>query len=347
MNSDLHAISIYSPAAGSTRVRIYDWLTHLKMAAVEHQYAGLSVAAPSMLVRNLTQVVQAEHHIRSLNLSGKTALMSREASPFSRGDVEVSLLRSASRGVYDFDDALFNDDSLRRQILGGARKFERAVSAADCVIAGNEYLADWASNFQREVVIIPSCVEPEHYLPARTTDHGLPPRLVWLGSRSTEQFIIPLMDDLLELNHTRGLRLTLISSPQENDALVRLEPMMDRVPWRVDTFAAHLANADVALAPLADTPFARGKCAYKILQYGAAGLRIVGSPVGANRIALDRLGGLSVDINGDWAEAIASLLDESTEVTRKRQSATRAAVAEHYSFSAWSGKWCSVLGIDR
>lgn len=78
MTGDLHAISIYSPAAGSTRVRIYDWLRHLEERAVEHQYAGLPTAGPQLLVRNMSAVVRAERDIRHVNLSGDTALLSRK-----------------------------------------------------------------------------------------------------------------------------------------------------------------------------------------------------------------------------------------------------------------------------
>lgn len=344
MSQNIHAVSIYSPAAGSTRVRIYDWLRHLGRRAIEHQYAGLPSAGPRLLSGHMRQVLHAEREIRALNVPGDTVLISREASPLSRGKLEARLLSSAGRGVYDFDDALFSDTSRRRQAFGGAHKFRRAAAAADCVIAGNEYLAEWASEYQQDVRVIPSCVEPSDYRMAQSSRTS-PPRLVWLGSRSTEQYLVPILDDLLEIHRSHGARLTLISASQQNDALAKLQPMLDRVPWNAETFTTYLADADLALAPLADTPLARGKCAYKILQYGAAGLPIVGSPVGANREALRLLGGIAIENSQDWRDAISSLLTESQSQARHRGRAARAAVEEHYSFARWRQAWLEAVVV--
>ena len=68
-----------------------------------------------------------------------------------------------------------------------------------------------------------------------------------------------------------------------NRSLGTLDGMIERVEWSPRGFAAELAAADVGLAPLRDDEFARGKYAYKSIQYGAAALPIVGSPVGTNR----------------------------------------------------------------
>lgn len=340
--TDLDVFSMYSPAAGSTRVRIYDWLRHLGIDATEHQFAGLPNAGVSTLLSNRAAVTKAEAAVRRVAVYGQNVLMSREASPFSRGHVEERILRQAAHSVYDFDDALFHDTSPRRRAFGGARKFERAVAAANAVIAGNEYLAEWASAFNRDVRVIPSCVEPDDYA---TADHaargGGVPTLVWLGSRSTEQYLVPLIADLLRVHQVSGARLKLISSPGDNADLAALAHMLDRVPWNPDTFAHALSDADVALAPLNDTPYARGKCAYKILQYGAAGLPVVGSPVGANADALTRLGGLSLRDGDDWADALTHLLGAPPSARESMGRAARAAVERHYSFSAWAPAWAT------
>lgn len=342
--SELDVFSMYSPAAGSTRVRVYDWLRHLGVSAREHQYAGLPNAGVGTLARHRAAAMRAEVAVRRVDVAGRNVLMSREASPFSRGEVEERILRSADHSAYDFDDALFHDASIRRRAFGGASKFERAVRASDTVIAGNEYLAEWAAAFKDDVRIIPSCVEPSDY---RLTDHDAraqaTPTLVWLGSASTEQYLVPLIDQLLTVHRATGARLKLISSPHDNPELTALTPMLDRVAWAADTFAAELSEADVALAPLDDNPYARGKCAYKILQYGATGLPIVGSPVGANTLALARLAGTSVVNHPEWAEALVAMLTSSAVHRTAVGEQARRAVIEHYSFAAWKAQWCDAV----
>ena len=68
--------------------------------------------------------------------------------------------------------------------------------------------------------------------------------------------------------------------------------MTDRVEWDGARTDALLAGADCGVMPIPDTPFTRGKCGYKLLQYGAAGFPAVGSPVGVNAGLIDELDGL-------------------------------------------------------
>jgi len=96
--------------------------------------------------------------------------------------------------------------------------------------------------------------------------------------------------------------------------------------------------------PLEDTPFARGKCAYKLLQYAAAGLPAVGSPVGANRQALERFDGFAPATGAEWYTAIESLLGATTAERSRLGATARTAVEEHYSFDAWEPEWRRAIG---
>jgi glycosyltransferase involved in cell wall biosynthesis len=106
-----------------------------------------------------------------------------------------------------------------------------------------------------------------------------------------------------------------------------------------------LAGADVAIAPLDDSPFSRGKCAYKLLQDAATGLPVVGSPVGANRLALQRFAGVAVDQGGDWCDALTQVLEEPVKRRRDRGLTALAAVREHYSFEVWEASWLGATGL--
>jgi hypothetical protein len=127
--------------------------------------------------------------------------MSREATPLSGGWIEARILRSGEWAVYDFDDAMWAD---RRggihRVFPKPTKWRRAVEAPDCVIAGNDYLANAAQSLNRNVVVIPSCVEPADY--PKKGSYELPerPTFVWLGSASTEIHLSAIAPPLLELN---------------------------------------------------------------------------------------------------------------------------------------------------
>jgi hypothetical protein len=50
-----------------------------------------------------------------------------------------------------------------------------------------------------------------------------------------------------------------------------LESLIDRVQWSEGAQHDLLVRFDVGIFPLPDSPYSRGKCGYKLLQYGATG----------------------------------------------------------------------------
>ena len=341
----LTTVSAYGRAGGSSRVRIFDWLAHLGLEADSHVYLGTATAGLRDIAQHPGRAVRAEVSLRRLasRVEGHTVLLSRNASSLSTGRLEDRLLTRAARGIYDIDDALMN-------LTGGpfpkSRIWERATRAADVAVVGNDYLADAASQHNTNVVMIPSCVEPAAYRVKSSFDVGDVPVAVWMGSPGTEFYLQPLADALLAEHHRSGLRLRVIS--RGSASLGPLDAMVDRSDWRIDTFGDDLADSDLGIMPLHEDPhWAQGKCAYKLLQYGAAGLPSIASPVGANADAITRLGAVSAADGAEWAEALRELIDASADRRRKMGERARSGVIDHYSFSAWAPTWRrAVLGTD-
>ena len=345
---DLIAVTPYGRAAGSSRVRVYEWLDHLhnEINPSILNYVGARNASTSALASQPGAVLKAEGALRGLLRNPVNRLLiHREASPFSRGGLESRLLRAADLSVYDFDDALQWDlpRSLPTHLFPKPTKCDSAIRSADRVVAGNDVLAEWASNGARDVRVIPSCVEPTDYV--LKTDYELhdPPRLIWIGSPSTEKYLAGISSALRTINAMTGARLVVISSGQR--PIPALEHMMDRVDWNSRTFSAQLCRGDIGIAPLADTKYALGKCAYKVLQYGATGLSSIVSPVGANINAADRLGFQTVSAGSDWVDAVCVLLDMNSTERMRRGLNARRAVEQYYSFAAWKPAWASVFEV--
>lgn len=345
MKPKLTAVVPYGRTGGSSRVRVFDWIDKLGLDARILDYSRQSNNRPVTLLRHPIKTLNGEVRNRTGVGPSDRVIISREASPFSTGGLETSLLRKASYGVYDFDDALFNDHRSGLQtLLSKAHKCEAAVNAADHVIAGSDYLAEWASTRNSHVTLIPSCVSPESYLQKSSWKIDGRPRLVWMGSRSTEGFLTSISAALLHVHRVRGARLTVVSSPGQR-SLGDLDVMIDRIPWSISTFSTVLASADIGLGPLKDTLYARGKCAYKLLQYAASALPVIGSPVGANDLALKRFQGLAPTSRDEWVDALCEVIDESPTDRESRGLTARHAVESHYSFDAWASTWRrTVLG---
>lgn len=62
--------------------------------------------------------------------------------------------------------------------------------------------------------------------------------------------------------------------------------------------------------PVPDRPWERGKSGYKLIQYMAAGLPCVASPIGANcDIVVDGQTGYLAATDSNWESALAKLID--------------------------------------
>ena len=344
--SGLHTFTSYGRGAGSARVRVFDWIDRLASPVTSHSYLGDSSNSISRMARKPLGVIGAEIELRQAAARRRRAtLISRQASPFSNGAIERELLKSSDWGVYDFDDALMLPPTAPQSKLWSKQKvWQSSVSAADKVIAGNAFLAERASDLNSNVTLIPSCVAPETYLVKQGFEISDVPKAVWIGSPSTERYLALVSDALLELHRTTGLRLTVVSAG--NASLGAIEPMADRRDWTPTSFASDLMDADFGIMPLADTEWERGKCAYKLLQYGATALPMIGSPVGANAQFLADAQGFAPTTPSDWVDAMSELLSESVTRRAIRSASARKTVIEKFSFDAWSFEWRSAVGLS-
>ncbi len=346
----LHAVTPYGRGAGSSRVRVLEWLDRMdrsRLSSVVHTYLGHHNSSPRYLLRHPVRVAIAECQLYDIaNSRPSRLLLHREASPLSRGGLEQRLFNGTDLAVYDFDDALQWDTGkgpLYRRCAPKAAKTLAAVRVADRVLAGNSLLAEWASTYNRDVRVIPSCVSLNAY--DSKTDYEVrdPPRLGWIGSVSTERHLHLIAPALHEVHRRTGAKLTLVGAAGER--LGSLERVIDRAPWSEQAQRHEIARFDIGLMPLYDEPYARGKCAYKLLQYLAAGTPAVASPVGANRDVL-RLAGMPAPTNTDeWIEALLGLITLSGSSRLARSRRARQMVGERFSYDAWFTPWCEAVGL--
>ena len=79
--------------------------------------------------------------------------------------------------------------------------------------------------------------------------------------------------------------------------------------WSPTAELQALAEMDIGLMPLDNTPWSRGKCAYKALQYMALGIPTVAQRVGANLGIIEHgVNGLLAGSMDEWLCCIRSLL---------------------------------------
>src|SRR5205085_8472859 len=91
-----------------------------------------------------------------------------------------------------------------------------------------------------------------------------------------------------------------------------------------------IGSFDVGVMPLPDTPWAQGKCAFKLIQYMACAVPVVASPVGANRDVVDSTCGVFASTPQEWIDALRQLR-ESPRLRQDMGESGRARVERHYS----------------
>lgn len=337
----LNVATPYGRDGPSSRVRVFEWLDRTQESAVLSSYLSQRNASASLLARSPVAVLRAERRLRRMAASRpERLLLHREASPLSRGSLEQRLLTSADFAVYDFDDALqwdWADGGGLRRLAPKAPKALIGVTRADRVIAGSPVLAEWAAEHNDDVILIPSCVAHDRY--RHKADYRLadPPRLGWIGSTDNEAYLLAIGPALREIHRRTGARLTVIGAPGAR--LAELEDIVDRVPWSESSQHQRLADFDVGLMPLPDEPYTRGKCGYKLLQYAAAGVVAVASPIGVNRQILSEFEMPAAQGGADWVAGVLDVLGRSAEHRAAVGRRARALTERHYSYDAWLSRW--------
>jgi glycosyltransferase involved in cell wall biosynthesis len=182
-----------------------------------------------------------------------------------------------SRLVVDYDDAAY---CKYRDLPLLCHRIPQLMARAEAVVAGNRHLQAFAARYSRNVHVIPTVVDVARYAGKQNDLASAGVRLVWIGTPLTAEFLQPLAPVLLALKlRYPDLGLRLIGA---GESIRQWLPFAEVVPWSESSEARLLAECDIGLMPLPDNEFTRGKCGLKLIQCMAAGLPVVGSPVGAN-----------------------------------------------------------------
>ena len=78
------------------------------------------------------------------------------------------------------------------------------------------------------------------------------------------------------------------------------------MPWSIEAERAALSRIDVGLVPQPNTPWTRGKSAYKAIQYMASGIPVVADDVGVVSTHVGD-GGVVVSDGDGWVDALLRL----------------------------------------
>ena len=311
--------SRYGTLGASSRLRSYQYLPALKRSGIEvtpqplfdNTYlTGLYTGKR----KNIPRIIWAYFkRIREIIQSNRFDLIwiEKELFPWAPPWFESYLTRQKVPFMVDYDDAIFhhydlNNHYFLRRFLG--RKIDRIMQKARLVTAGNRYLAQRAARSGAGwIERIPTVIDLERYritpVKQRTTF-----TIGWVGSPTTAVYLKLVEQALITFCRKHDARVVVIGAGNLN---LSSEIPIDSLPWSEDSEAASIAEFDVGIMPHPDTPWARGKCGYKLIQYMGCGRPVIASGVSADLdIIQDGETGFLVESETQWIDRLETLYDD-------------------------------------
>ncbi|MCB0134485.1 MAG: glycosyltransferase family 4 protein [Caldilineaceae bacterium] len=343
------ALTRYDRQGASSRLRTMQYLPALAEAGLETHVESLFDAAylEQMYTGRRSARTLAVSLLRRVSGMAKAAdviWLEKEALPWVPWMVERLFWPENTPVVTDYDDAIFhrydcNRHGVVRTLLG--RKIDRIMRASSVVVAGNSYLAKRArSAGATQIEIVPTVVDVAHYRSAACHRSDDKLRIGWIGTPETWA------------SFATGFAGWIATTARSETALFRVvggEPAPRRdgvyefLPWSEATEISLIKGMDIGLMPLPDTPWTRGKCGYKLIQYMACGLPVIASPVGVNtEIVKHGVNGFLASTEAEWTEALRTLLSDAALRARMGE-AGRRKVERDYSLQVWGPRVAQIL----
>ena len=249
------------------------------------------------------------------------------------------LFARKSKMIFDFDDSIWlpniSEGNRKLGYLKNSNKIKFIIRASNMVFAGNNYLADYARQFNSNVKVVPTTIDTDQYVRDYNPTGGI--CIGWSGSVSTIEhfeYAIPFLKKIKE-NYGEQVIFKLIG-----DESYRNEELgITGLPWSKEDEVKELSSFNIGIMPLPDDEWAKGKCGLKGLQYMALETATVMSPVGVNcEIISNGENGFLADSVDDWVEKLSQLIEDES-LRNKFGKEGRKTVIKRYSVKALSDKY--------
>lgn len=284
----LLGLSLYGNLAASTRYRLTQFSDGLLENSIQLEvqslltddyisatYAGNKYSKLSLFNLYLKRIFFILRNQHKYDL----AIVNAELFPLFPALLESKVLTIPY--VYDFDDAYFHKYSHERFKFFSfflKYKFNSFVANSTSVLAGNNYLANYANKYNPNTTVFPTVVDTNRYIVKKSLKNGSHFTIGWIGSPSTSVYLKLLKPCLEIISNQFPVRFVVVGG--SFDPIPGLNVVC--LPWSESTEVDIINTFDVGVMPLFDDPWSKGKCAFKLIQYLACGVPVIASPVGAN-----------------------------------------------------------------
>ncbi|MEX0812147.1 MAG: glycosyltransferase [Chitinophagales bacterium] len=235
----------------------------------------------------------------------------REAAPIGPPVFEYLIAKVFRKKIiFDFDDAIWLENVSDSNKLFSKTKFygktKKIIQWAYKISCGNEYLCEYARQFNQNVVLNPTTIDRQNLHKEVKDQNSKKPAIGWTGSHSTVKYLNEIIPVIKKLEDQIDFEFILISDRKPDWNLKSLK----FIPWTKETEVGDLLRFNIGLMPIPDDEWTRGKCGFKALQYMSLGIPALVSPVAVNKNIVDNgINGFWCNSPEEWEERILELLN--------------------------------------
>ena len=226
------------------------------------------------------------------------------------------------------------DDNVWEKYAGKiflSSKYDALVRNAAGVIVANDFLYEKVKKLNKNVIKIPTVIDLNMYrIETNKFDKFT---LVWIGTPVTYMYLEKHAGVLRKMAEKYDFELLVIARKSlENRNIEGVNMRFEN--WSQEGETELLIRSHVGIMPLADDEFSKGKSAFKLIQYSAAGLPVIASSVGENVNVVDNeKTGFLADSPEEWLEALGKLIDDKDLYSNMTKNAAKA--SENYSIQKY------------
>jgi glycosyltransferase involved in cell wall biosynthesis len=306
----INMLTRYNTLGASSRYRYYMYAAHMRESGeqvevspfFDEQYLRCLYKGKRAGIFNILKSYW--RRLKAILSAGDCLLIEYELFPLLPYYIERVFLKQR-KYILNFDDNVWQKYAGKMFL---SDKYDALVRNAAGIIVANDFLYEKVSKLNSNIVKIPTVVDLDLY--NIKTDKFDKFTLVWIGTPVTYMYLEKYADTLSVLAEKYDFELLVIARKSLEKR--KIEGVNMRfVDWSQESETEHLLRSHVGIMPLTDDEFSKGKSAFKLIQYSAAGLPVIASPVGENtKIVDNEKTGFLADSPNEWLEALGKLIDD-------------------------------------
>ena len=331
--------------APSQRFRVEIFLPDLEKAGIPYKILSfLDQQAWDILYKPGNRVLKAWGTIKGYfrrivhlfqSVKANYVFIHREAAPLGPPIFEWLLAKVFRKKIiHEYDDAIWipggEKVSKVKELGKSTWKIKYIIKWSYKIAAGNDFLCEYARQYNSSVFLIPTVVDTEQGHFKQRDQHGGNKIVVgWTGSHTTMHNLEVIEGVIPELKKQIDFDFLVISNkrPQWDFDFIYKQ-------WEFETEQEDLLKMHIGIMPSKQGPWFEGKCGFKLIQYHACGIPAIASPTQVNSlITLHDQTGFIANNKDEWKVYLKKLIADAA-LRSSMGEAGRTHVERNYSLNS-------------